>query len=773
MFSRYFHIFLFLFSFGIDSAQSQYKDYYVFLGDTINVIDNNNHKQGRWVFFGRDQKGLKNKLLKHNQITTDGSYVNDQKNGLWKTYHSNTNKIKSEVTYVNDEINGKVKLYNEKGKITHEGIMKGESWVGDYYIYNTSGEKVRKTATETPKNAYLIFGGVVSKNGRSMEDVEITVERNDLPLLSTKSQFDGVFSFRLELQNVYLISFSKKGFNKTSILINAYTDNIFDTIRYTLVDWKVSMTDNFAASATNELFSFIINKPSNKIYYNRRKKQFSADGSYENLLKKQLDGISNSTKLLMATTMETNKKLEIENLRIETEAKLKQIELLKKEQELHAATLKEKENELLAKKLEAEKKEIALALLEQEKKIKELKIQEQQNEALQKQLDAEKKAREIDRLNALAKQQELDAIGQKKLLTEAQIKIRNDKLRKEMSDRELELANKEKEVKESELKAQQRSFNILLIGLGIVGAILFFLYRNYTQKKKANAILEKQKVEIESQKNEIEEKSKIIEEKNQETHQSILYAKRIQHAILPPPHEIDPYLKNYFILYKSKDIVSGDFYFFSDKHAVNSNKVVIAAADCTGHGVPGAFMSMIGSEKLKDAVDITDSPGNIIKELNIGLKGALRQSGETGTRDGMDISVLALPASYQEQANISIEFAGANRPLWVIKNKATEVLEYKATKHAVGGLTADEQEFALQKLEFEKNDTLYLFSDGYADQFGGNNAKKMMTKRFKDVLLQISHMNMTDQKQYLANYFEEWKGGNEQVDDILVIGIRL
>lgn len=771
---KYFKIFLILLCYSASYSQNHYKDYYVFLGDTINIIDNNGLKQGRWVFFGKDQKGIKNKILKHNQIITDGYYVNNEKSGLWKSYHTNTNKLKSEVTYASNEINGRTKLYNEKGKPTHEGVIKNGNWQGDYYIYSSTGDKIKKNVDNgNYQNAFLQFSGMASKNGKPVEDVEVSIEKNELPVKMIKTPASGNFSLKLELQNVYIISFTKKGFNKTSILINTYTDNIGDTVTYKLNDWKVAMTDNFAASATNELFSFIINKPSNKIYYSKRKKQFSADGSYEHLLKKQLDGISNSTKLLMASTMETNKKLEIENLRMETEAKLKQIELLKKEQDLQQASLKEKETELLAKKLEAEKKEIAMALLEQEKKIRDLKMQEAQNDALQKQLEAEKKAREIDRLNALASKQELDAAKQHKLLMEAQVKIRNDKLRKEMADKELELATKEKNVKEAELESKNRSFNIMLIGLLVIVGILFFLYRNYTQKKKANDLLEKQKLEIEKQKDELEEKTKIIEEKNEETQQSIIYAKRIQHAILPPPSEIDPYLADYFILYKSKDIVSGDFYFFSDKYATTKNKVIIAAADCTGHGVPGAFMSMIGNEKLKDAVDLADQPGSIIKELNIGLKGALRQSGETGTRDGMDISVLALPVDYKSQNQIKIEFAGANRPLWVIKNGTNEVLEYKATKHAVGGFTADSQEFALHELEFEKNDTLYLFSDGYADQFGGPNSKKMMTKRFKDILLEINKMTLSQQRDYLSKYFEEWKGINEQVDDILVIGVRL
>lgn len=756
-----------------DLLKAQYKDFDTFLGDTINIVDKNGRKQGRWLFFGKDSKGLKNKLLKFNQIVTDGHYTDGVKNGIWKSYHQNTNKIKSEVNYVFGEINGKVKLYNEKGKLTHEGVMKNNDWEGEYFIYNTAGEKYRKIAGGEHTKGILEFGGTVTKNGKSIEDVEITIERNDLPYISGRSKSDGTFSFKLELSNTYIINFEKKGFNKQSILIKAYTESINDENNYTLKDWKVAMTDNFAASATTDIFGFIINKPSNRIYFIKRKKEFGADGSYEHLLKKQLKGISNSTKLIMATTMETNKKLEIENLRIEQETKLKEIELLQKEQMLQQASLKEKENELIVKKVEAEKKEIALAMLEQEKKLKELKIQEQQNEALQKQLEAEKRAREIDQLNALANKQKLEAIGQKKLLTEAEAKLEQDKLQQEMAARELDLANKEKSVKEAELTAKQRSFNFVLGGLALLGALLFFLFRIYMQKKKANTILENQKLEIEKQRDEITEKGKIIEEKNEETLQSILYAKRIQHAILAPPSEIDPYLNDYFILYKSKDIVSGDFYFFSNKYAADRKQVLIAAADCTGHGVPGAFMSMIGNEKLKDAVDISHEPGEIIKHLNIGLKTALRQSGDTGTRDGMDISVLSIPVDYNDTSKIKVQYAGANRPLWVIKNGSNDVIEHRATKHAVGGFTSDDQEFTLHNFEFEKNDTLYIFSDGYADQFGGDKAKKMMTKRFKDILLMIKDRGMEDQKKYLQDHFEEWKGGNEQVDDILVIGIRL
>lgn len=752
------------------------KEFEIFLGDTINVVDQNNLKQGRWIYFGKDQKGLKNKVLKHNVITQDGHYLNDLKTGLWKTYHSTTNKLKNEITYQNGVVTGKAKFYTEKGKLYEEGVMDRGQWKGEYYLYNDKGEKFTRHEWKNniPVCAFLEFKGIITKNGKPVEDVEISIERNDIPVNKISGNSDGTFSVPLDLQQEYIIYFSKKGFHRQSVLINTFTNGFGDTTTYVLKDWKVQLNDNLAASATNDLIGFLVNKPSNKIYFNRKKKEFTADGSYEHLFKKQLNDISQTTQLLMATTVETNKKLEIENLRIQSEAKLKEIELLKQQQELQQAKLKEREAELNAKKLEAEKKEKELSIMEKEKKIKELLFKEKENQVLQEQLETEKKAREIERLSILTKQQQLDGIMQQKQLSAAQDKIEKEKLMAEMSQKELAIANREKNIKDKELKENIFYFNLILAGFLLIAVFSFFLVRNIRQKKRANALLAQQTLEIQQQKNDIEEKSKIIEEKNLETTQSIMYAKRIQHAILPPPEEIDPYLKDYFILYRSKDIVSGDFYFFSDKYAKEKGKVIIAAVDCTGHGVPGAFMSLVGCEKLKDAVDHSHEAGKIIQELNIGVKSALRQTGEGSgvTRDGMDLSLCVIPVNTRTNDKVNIQYAGANRPLWIIRNKK-ELIEVKATKVAIGGLTPDDQKFEEHNVELNKGDTFYLFSDGFADQFGGLNSKKLMTKNFKELLISIQDQSLNDQKKYLNNFFEEWKGSNEQVDDILVIGIRV
>lgn len=767
----------FLFKFSLLFSQAGKKEYSVFLGDTINVVDNIGLKQGRWVYFGKDQKGVKNKVFKYNQITQDGFYFNDEKNGLWKSYHINTNKIKSEITYANGVINGKARFYTEKGKLYQEGFLKNNKWIGTYFLFNEKGEKFTRQAwvNDVPKNAFLELKGLITRNGKPVEDVEVEVEWNDLSVSKIKSDLQGSFTLYLDLQQEYVVFFSKKGLHKQSLLVNTFIEYFSDTSIYKLHDWKVQLNDNAAAAATNDIIGFIINKPSNKIYYNKRKKAFDADGSYEHLFKKQLNDISKTSKLIVASTMETNKKLEIENLRIQAEAKLKEIELLKHQQELQQIKLKEKETELIAKKLESDKKEQELALLEKEKRINDLLFKEKENQILQEQLETEKKTHEIDRLSALTRQQQLDWLMQQQQLADANSKAEKEKMLAEMTAKELKIATREKEMHEIELKEQIVYVNFLLFGLLIVGVFSFFLIRNIRLKKKANSLLAQQTLEIKNQKFEIEEKSKLLEEKNLETTQSILYAKRIQYAILPPDDEIKPFIPDYFILYKPKDIVSGDFYFFSAKHAKDLNQIVIASVDCTGHGVPGAFMSMIGSEKLKDAVELNVKPGHILRELNRGVKSALRQSTETinTTRDGMDLALCTLPVFNKNADSITINYAGANRPLWIIRKNTNELFEIKATKSSIGGLTHDDQVFTDHSIELKKGDTFYLFTDGYADQFGGENSKKLMTKNFKEILLNIYKLNLDEQKQYLETFFENWKGTNEQVDDILVIGIRV
>lgn len=299
--------------------------------------------------------------------------------------------------------------------------------------------------------------------------------------------------------------------------------------------------------------------------------------------------------------------------------------------------------------------------------------------------------------------------------------------------------------------------NILIVGFIVSFILLLLAYNSYVAKKKANVIISKQKKEVETQKIKIEEKNKEITD-------SINYAKFIQQSILPDPKEIMKIFPNSFGLYKPKAVVSGDFYWFRK----NGNIGMIAAADCTGHGVPGALMSMIGIDKLNHATanNITD-PGEILSFINAEIKNTLKQNeGTQISQDGMDIALCCFDFSKN-----SLKYAGANRPLWIIRDG--KFIEYKPTKSAIGGYTSTEQKFLTNEIPLQKNDTIYIFSDGYADQFGGGKGKKLMTKNLKELLLSIQNMPILEQEKFLDEKFKSWQGDFEQVDDILVIGIKI
>jgi len=266
-------------------------------------------------------------------------------------------------------------------------------------------------------------------------------------------------------------------------------------------------------------------------------------------------------------------------------------------------------------------------------------------------------------------------------------------------------------------------------------------------------------VKIEKQKEEIEEQKKHITD-------SIYYACRIQNAILPSFSMISEHLSNYFILYLPKDIVSGDFYWVHEVDGL----FMISAIDCTGHGVPGAFMSIVGFNQLNHVVNVRKarSASKILDELNKGVITTLNENtGENSIKDGMDMALCVL-----DQKAGKVEFAGANNPLILIRNNM--VTRYKGDRFPIGAYEGDDpQKFANNIIDLKSGDCLYLFSDGYADQFGGLDGKKFMYKRFEQLLLEIHALPMDEQKETLNKRLLKWKGSNDQVDDILVIGIKI
>jgi len=257
----------------------------------------------------------------------------------------------------------------------------------------------------------------------------------------------------------------------------------------------------------------------------------------------------------------------------------------------------------------------------------------------------------------------------------------------------------------------------------------------------------------------------IIEETNREITASINYASRIQQAILPDISEIPGLEGKLTLLYLPKDIVSGDFYWFSE----TAGKLVIVAADCTGHGVPGALMSMLGMSFLEEIVNsrgITES-GKILNELRNEIQRALRQSGKRDeTKDGMDIALCVV-----DYVNYTMEYSGAYNSLYLIRNG--ELSEFRGDRMPIGILISRISGFSTEKIPWNTGDTIYMCSDGYADQFGGPGNKKFKNSRLKELLLEIHNLPSDEQKKQLEKAFFEWKGENQQIDDVLVMGFRI
>lgn len=293
----------------------------------------------------------------------------------------------------------------------------------------------------------------------------------------------------------------------------------------------------------------------------------------------------------------------------------------------------------------------------------------------------------------------------------------------------------------------------------VIGTVRWRTNKLKKRQVQLESEIDKAIVEIRSQKEEVEKQKDVIEEAHKEITDSIAYAKRIQTAILPPQKLVKEYLDNSFILYKPKDVVAGDFYWMQHKN----DMILFAAADCTGHGVPGAMVSVICNNGLNRSVreyGLTD-PGEILDKTRDIVISEFEKS-EDEVMDGMDIALCSLKG-------MELQYAGANNPLWLIRNG--ELLETKADKQPIGMFSANKN-FMTHKVQLLKGDTMYIFSDGYADQFGGERGKKFKTKAFKELLLSIQDKTMDEQRDILDEEFETWRGSIEQIDDVCVIGVR-
>jgi len=319
-------------------------------------------------------------------------------------------------------------------------------------------------------------------------------------------------------------------------------------------------------------------------------------------------------------------------------------------------------------------------------------------------------------------------------------------------------------------KTRRTRFIALSIGFLLTCCIIGMAYWQLAQKKKANQLLLSQNAEIDRQKKEIEEQRDLANKQKKKITDSIQYAQRIQNAVLPPTNFFNDNFSDYFIMYRPKDIVSGDFYWTTRKDDV----IIIAVADCTGHGVPGAFMSMLGVAYLNEIVNkiainkhiSTLNADDILNQLREMIISSLHQTGDSNEpKDGMDISLCIMDFERKK-----LQYAGANNPLYIIRKG--ELIQIESDKMPVSYHQKRDIPFTKHEMDLLPDDRIYMFSDGYIDQFGGDQGMKFLGRRFRETLLKIHSQTMEEQYLALSKALDDWKGNRPQLDDILVLGIR-
>lgn len=383
------------------------------------------------------------------------------------------------------------------------------------------------------------------------------------------------------------------------------------------------------------------------------------------------------------------------------------------------------------------------------------KIEIQQNNLSNLNSNIEIKQKELQTQQTILEEEKQSLLAIKKEYADIELKLKDKELlvseqNQKIDDQVSEIFNKGNKIKE-----QESIIWLSLIFLIIVSILGALAYRSYRLKNKANAI-------IIAQKDEIEEQHQVLEEQHKEITDSINYAKRIQDAILPPLKLVKDYMPDSFILYKPKDIVAGDFYWME---GIN-NLIIFAAADCTGHGVPGAMVSVVCHNAMNRAVKefMLVKPSEILDKTREIVMETFENSDED-VNDGMDIALCSINTESKK-----LNFAGANNGLYLVRNN--EVTQVKPDKQPIGNYK-DAKPFTNHEFDLEKGDVIYTFSDGYPDQFGGPKGKKFMYKPFRNLLLDIHQKPMSDQHQILHKAFEDWRGNLEQIDDVCVIGVRI
>ncbi len=440
-----------------------------------------------------------------------------------------------------------------------------------------------------------------------------------------------------------------------------------------------------------------------------------------------------------------------------------------------------KEEEQSRRKFDAEKTEKEIRLEIADENLFQMRVRQYELEqARQRQkIDSLEQAKQVTRLEfEKERQATILALEQqeRKLSEEQNQRLRQDSI---IQDQQIQLQEEREiarvaDIKRLELEKKQEqivkrraisvALLLVLIALSILAGLFFLRKKNRLLAEQKREIQEKNRY-LEQLNEEINTQKETIEEKNKAITDSIIYAERIQAAVLTPESFFRDNLDDYFVFFRPRDIVSGDFYWGARKE----DMIVVVAADCTGHGVPGAFMSMFGVAFLNEIVNDMEKPRSdeILNRLRKNVIEALRQKGEEGeAKDGMDIALCIV-----DYENMNLQFSGAFNPLYYIRDN--ELLQIKGDRMPIGIHLKEYNDFAVHEMEMKKGDCFYIFSDGYMDQFGGPEGKKFKFKPFQDLILANHHRTMEEQKEILADAFDDWKQHVDQIDDVLVIGVRV
>lgn len=587
--------------------------------------------------------------------------------------------------------------------------------------------------SQSSKQGYLAIDGLVygynydSSKKLLKKDKQIKVEgvldlvtidilENGKIIKTTQTNSNGLFFFKIKTGKIYSLQLSKPGYTSISLVIDLTAVPKDIASRGLSFSGAELILNSFQAkNALGE------NQPFGKLFYNSEKKYLDFEAP-KFLSKKQRGSIDNPVSLMKRSVQKNKNNINAPSAMERNPSEKKESKAEPLPREIPLVPQRRDYYDTINNALS----QFKLKASDNFENISGTDIQNIENRISEARLQFEK-----DKLNAVS-EEDLSILNERELILNAI---------------EVELAEAKKliELQKKKISTQRQLLFLTIICILLLLVLLLMIYRFNKQKKKTYLLLK---------------------EKNKKITDSINYASRIQESILPSEIEIKKLLPRSFIFYQPRDIVSGDFYWLSTV----KGRTIIACIDCTGHGIPGAFMSLIGNTLLNEIINekqITD-PAIILKCLHLEIVKALHQDNAgTQSKDGMEMSLCVIDPKLNQ-----IEFAGAMNPLFMVKDNNITVI-----KPDIKGIGGDSNqniniEFTNQLIPIEKNMSVYMFTDGYMDQFGGPQNKKFNIPNFKKLLLEIQSTDMDNQKEAIQQAIKNWQGTNKQIDDMLVIGIK-